>query len=137
MTWHKPSFRMEWNWPMMGCGWSWEMSAKIHTQRMSHAWSTALIDSTSISPMGLLFLFGALLLSGLASPAAPADRGDEVIIVYNTRIPESKALAEYYAQKRSVPTNQIFGLELSTTEEMSRAEFRDNLQDPLARQIAA
>jgi uncharacterized protein (TIGR03790 family) len=84
-----------------------------------------------------LFLLAVLLLSSASSPANETTPGDEVIIVYNNRVPESKALAEYYAQKRQVPTNQIFGFELSTTEEMSRAEFRDGLQTPLAREIAA
>jgi uncharacterized protein (TIGR03790 family) len=83
-----------------------------------------------------MFFFGAFLLLRMTSQAHEAAAGDEVIIVYNTRVPESKAIGEYYAQKRHVPTNQIFGFELSTTEEMSRAEFRDSLQNPLAHQIA-
>jgi uncharacterized protein (TIGR03790 family) len=61
-----------------------------------------------------------------------ANPGDEVIIVYNTRVPESRGVADYYAQRRLVPTNQIFGFVLSTNEGMSRVEFRDALQKPLA-----
>ena len=67
-----------------------------------------------------------------AAPLHAANRGDEVVIVYNTRMPESKAVADYYAQRRLVPTNQIFGFALSTSDDMSRAEFRDALQKPLA-----
>ena len=33
--------------------------------------------------------------------------GDEVVVVYNSRVPESKAVAEYYAQVRQVPEKQI------------------------------
>ena len=41
-------------------------------------------------------------------------------------------MADYYAERRQVPTNQIFGFHLTTNEDMSRAEFRDALQKPLA-----
>ena len=65
-----------------------------------------------------------------------AHPGDEVIIVYNTRVPESKGVADYYAERRHVPVNQIFGFPLSTNEDMSRVEFRDALQKPLAQTLA-
>ena len=73
-----------------------------------------------------------LLACSGAAPLNASNRGDEVVIVYNTRMPESKAVADYYAQRRLVPTNQIFGFALSTNDDMSRAEFRDALQKPLA-----
>jgi uncharacterized protein (TIGR03790 family) len=63
--------------------------------------------------------------------------GDEVILIYNTRVPESKAVADYYAQRRSVPTNQIFGFSVSKGLDMTRAEFRDALQKPLAHELEA
>ena len=62
--------------------------------------------------------------------------GDEVVVIYNTRMPGSKAVAEHYAQMRQVPETQIYGFELTITEEMSRAEFRDALQLPLASRLA-
>ena len=94
-------------------------------------------------------LFGwlAMLTAGLvcgASPAAEAatsrtapsgSSGQEVVVVYNSRLPESKALAEYYAQRRQVPASQIFGFALSTNDDISRAEFRDYLQQPLAKAL--
>jgi uncharacterized protein (TIGR03790 family) len=61
--------------------------------------------------------------------------GDEVVMVYNTRMPESKAIAEYYVKMRHVPVKQIFGFALTTDERMSRDEFRDSLQLPLAHKI--
>jgi uncharacterized protein (TIGR03790 family) len=72
----------------------------------------------------------------LCIPAAVgAGRGDEVIVIYNSRVPESKAVAEYYAQKRQVPANQVFGFRLSTGAEMSRAEYIEELQNPLAKAL--
>jgi uncharacterized protein (TIGR03790 family) len=61
--------------------------------------------------------------------------GDEVVVVYNSRVPGSKIVAEHYAQVRQVPEKQIYGFALTTNEEMSRAEFRDSLQLPLAKKI--
>jgi uncharacterized protein (TIGR03790 family) len=63
--------------------------------------------------------------------------GDEVVVVYNKRVPESKAVAEYYAKLRQVPARQIYGFTLTTNEQMSRDEFRDSLQMPLARRLEA
>ena len=63
---------------------------------------------------------------------AAANAGDEVVVVYNSRVPESKEIAEHYAEQRHVPANQIFGFKLTVDEDMSRAEFRDSLQKPLA-----
>src|SRR5436190_13243286 len=77
---------------------------------------------------------GALLFfAGL--PLRAANPGDEVVVVYNTRVPESKGIAEYYGLKRQVPTNQIFGLDLPTGESMTRGEYQAQLQFPLAKAI--
>jgi uncharacterized protein (TIGR03790 family) len=80
-----------------------------------------------------IYILFAALLPALALPLHGADSGNEVIVVYNTRVPESKEVADYYAKARNVPMNQVFGFALSTSLEMSRAEFRDSLQTPLAR----
>jgi uncharacterized protein (TIGR03790 family) len=63
--------------------------------------------------------------------------GDEVVVIYNSQMPESKAVAEHYAAARSVPANQIFGFGLTTNEVMTRADFTDFLQRPLADRLAA
>ncbi len=71
----------------------------------------------------------------LALPFASHAGGDEVVVIYNTRVPASKPLAEYYAEQRRVPKEQVFGFELPTGEEISRADFRDALQKPLAKKL--
>ncbi len=57
-------------------------------------------------------------------------------MVYNSTLPESKKVAEYYAAKRHVPADQIFGFELTTNLDISRPDFRDSLERPLARKLA-
>ena len=71
----------------------------------------------------------------LAAPIClrAASSGSDVIVIYNSRMPDSKAVADYYAEKRHVPKDQIFGFGLTTNAEISRAEFRDELQKPLAK----
>ena len=82
-------------------------------------------------------LFAVLMVAGLlpAHVARAGGAGAEVVVVYNSRMPDSRVVAEEYAQKRQVPTNQIFGFALSTNEVISRAEFRDDLQRPLAKAL--
>ena len=78
----------------------------------------------------------AVLIFALA-PLLSRAGGDEVVVIYNSRLLESKAVAEHYAQLRQVPENQVFGFALTTNEEMSRLEFRDTLQMPLAKKLEA
>ena len=82
-----------------------------------------------------LFLIEAITACGTLCLCA-ASPGDEVVIVYNTNVPESKEVAEYYAARRLVPANQIFGFALTTNQDMSRKEFRETLQRPLAKALA-
>ena len=61
--------------------------------------------------------------------------GDEVVVIYNNCMPGSKLVADHYAQMRQVPEAQVYGFDLPITEEISRAEFRDALQFPLASRL--
>jgi uncharacterized protein (TIGR03790 family) len=71
----------------------------------------------------------------LAAPLLARAGGEEVVLIYNTSVPESKMVAEHYAKVRQVPAKQIYGFKLPLTEEISRAEFRDSLQLPLAKKL--
>jgi len=84
----------------------------------------------------LLLLAGAPSLCA-AEPASAGSgaAGASVIVIYNKRLPESKSIAEYYASRRHVPANQLFGYDLPTGEDISRSEFRDSLQQPLAKAL--
>jgi uncharacterized protein (TIGR03790 family) len=77
----------------------------------------------------------AILLFALAPCLAWAG-GDEVVVVYNRNLPESKAVAMDYARLRHVPEKQIYGFALTTDEVISRSDFHDLLQVPLAEKLA-
>lgn len=81
------------------------------------------------------FLVSVFSLIATVTLLHGANRGDEVVVVYNTRLPESKSVAEHYAERRQVPANQVFGFNLPVTEIMTRAEFRDQLQLPLVKAL--
>jgi uncharacterized protein (TIGR03790 family) len=81
------------------------------------------------------FYLAILPLSALL--CAAAEPGDSVVVVYNTGVPESKSVAQHYADMRKVPANQMIGLELPSTESMSRTEFRSQLEGPLLDQLIA
>jgi uncharacterized protein (TIGR03790 family) len=86
----------------------------------------------AVGPGKVLALF-VLLLSVAA--ARCEGQGSEVVVVFNSRLPESGEVANYYARQRGVPTNQVLGLDLPTAEAMSRQEFIDLLQKPLRKQL--
>jgi uncharacterized protein (TIGR03790 family) len=61
--------------------------------------------------------------------------GDEVIVVYNTKMAGSKMVAEHYAKRRGVPASQVFGFALTTKEDIKRSEYRERLAKPLAKML--
>src|SRR5207245_54228 len=122
----KKNCQRGWNWRMTGCvsGWLRKGSARFMTQ-----------NSFTRLPCQALCLgwFAAVSLASL--PAA--DSGNSVLVIYNSRLPESKEVAEYYAQKRGVPASQVLGLDLPATEAMTRSEYLEQLQKPLLKNLEA
>src|SRR5688500_1521511 len=74
---------------------------------------------------------GAFGLANLYS----ADTGANVVVLYNSRMPESKKVADHYATRRSVPTNQVWGLDVPTTESITRVEYLDKIQNPILKKL--
>src|SRR6185436_381372 len=77
----------------------------------------------------------AAMLFTCAWGVMAGESGSSVIVIYNRSMPESKRVAEYYAQRRQVPTNQILGFALPESESMTRSEFVDGLQKPLLKTL--
>ena len=70
-----------------------------------------------------------------AAGVRAASEGGQVAVIFNSRMPESRELALYYAERRGVPANQVLGFDLPTTETISRADFREQLQRPLLKAL--
>jgi uncharacterized protein (TIGR03790 family) len=68
-------------------------------------------------------LFGVLL----AAPINPKN----VAIIYNTRVAASKDLAVYYATLRSIPKENLIGLNVEDKDQISRKDYNAQIQEPL------
>lgn len=73
----------------------------------------------------------ALVMSAGSMSHASSREGEATLVIFNSRDPESKALAHYYAERRDIPTHQVIGLDCPTTEEISREEFSTTIEKPL------
>ena len=82
-------------------------------------------------------LFAVANVQAAPPPPSPApavqESGSVVAVIYNKRVLESKDIAEYYAQRRQVPSGQVLGLALPPGETISRKDFSDDLEEPLFR----
>jgi len=57
-------------------------------------------------------------------------------VVYNRKVaPDSRRVAEHYAERRGVPRDQVIGLDLPATENLTRTEYRERLEKPLLKQL--
>lgn len=82
--------------------------------------------------------FALLLATAITLRLAPTTSlagGEEVVVIYNSRVTASKKLAEYYATQRQVPKSQVFGFDLPDNENMSRADYQDKLEKSLAKKL--
>jgi uncharacterized protein (TIGR03790 family) len=72
--------------------------------------------------------------TAFTSQPARAD-GSEVLVIYNSKLRDSKSVAQHYAGLRDVPKSQVLGFALATNNAMTRADFRDSLQKPLLKKL--
>jgi uncharacterized protein (TIGR03790 family) len=64
-------------------------------------------------------------------PAIAGLTARDLVVVYNRTLPESLEVAEYYAKKRQVPADNLVGVEVPTSEDMSRPDFDQKLVPPV------
>ena len=84
-----------------------------------------------------LLLFALLLATVPHLQAEPsmaeitAAYAKRTVVIYNSTLPKSKQLAEYYAKQRSIPKENLVGLKCSEAETISREEFNSSINEPL------
>jgi len=83
----------------------------------------------------LVLLTVAFALGG--GVALAAERGDSVVIVYNSALSESKTVAKHYAAMRHVPNSRVVGFKMPKDEIISRADYEEKLEGPLRRFLEA
>lgn len=75
-------------------------------------------------------ILSILLLAATSLTAAPI-APESVAIIYNSKDPLSKDLAEFYIEKRNIPKANLIPLNVSTKGEIDRQEFNQTIRDPL------
>ena len=59
------------------------------------------------------------------------DLAAHLLVVYNTNDSDSRDLALYYAAKRNIPADRVFGIACPTSEEITRAQYDDTIRSPI------
>jgi uncharacterized protein (TIGR03790 family) len=72
-----------------------------------------------------------VLVIGHVALAAEEDLQNATLVVYNPNYPESKSLAEYYAERRAIPKDRLTALPCSNNEEIDRHEYDTEIAEPL------
>ena len=81
--------------------------------------------------MRVCFHWMLLLLVGSIPPAAAAPAPDTVAVLYNSAVPESLKLAEFYRQARDIPADHLIGLEMPAERDISRDDYEQKIAGPL------
>ncbi len=71
----------------------------------------------------------ALCAPGILLAGAPD--AASTVVLFNKNDPDSQGLAQYYANRRNIPSSQIIGLESPASEEISRADYEQTIASPL------
>lgn len=88
--------------------------------------------SQRIAQVEFMYCRWLAVLTGLLLPFPVQALGpQDVFLLVNKKVPESRRLAEHYCQKRGVPKDHILELELPSGEDISREVFDKNLREPL------
>jgi uncharacterized protein (TIGR03790 family) len=79
---------------------------------------------------GLVSILVLLVLLSAPSVSLALSARD-LVIVFNRNLPESREVAAYYAGKRQVPVDNLVGVEVSASEDMSRQDYDSKLVPPV------
>ena len=52
---------------------------------------------------------------------------EDLVVVYNQNMPESKGVAQYYALKRGVPISNLVGVDVPESEDILRVDYEANM----------
>ncbi len=79
----------------------------------------------------LVLLLPVVIILSCAHGAVSALTASDLIIVFNRNLPESREVAAYYAGKRRVPADNLVGVEVPTSEDLSRKDYDEKLAPPV------
>jgi uncharacterized protein (TIGR03790 family) len=88
-------------------------------------------------PFRILVASLAMLMVPLAARNAAAQTGANVLVIANAAAPASVQIAERYVASRGVPPDQLLRLTAGTNDEIPRAVFERQIQNPIAEWLGA
>lgn len=74
-----------------------------------------------------------ICLGGLVSMARAEISPSSVAILYNSAVPESRELAEFYRMARGIPQENVIALDMPVTPVITRDQFEKQIRNPLRR----
>ena len=77
------------------------------------------------------FAWILLLFAGMPVASMAAISPESVAILYNSAVPESRAVAEFYRSARAIPLENLIGLDMPTQADISRADYEKWILRPL------
>ena len=83
------------------------------------------------------FLVILLLLAGYPAFLRAEISTDQVAILYNSTVPESRKLAEIYREARGIPEENVIALDMPPRADISRDDYDRMILKPLRRQFEA
>ncbi|NJR43432.1 MAG: TIGR03790 family protein, partial [Akkermansiaceae bacterium] len=78
-----------------------------------------------------IIVHALLIFAGLLSNISAAISPQSVAVIYNSKVPESKKLAETYREARGIPIENLISLELPIAADISRDDYEKKIAVPL------
>jgi uncharacterized protein (TIGR03790 family) len=72
-------------------------------------------------------LFLSLVILALTIKDSKAVSAKDILIIYNSSVPDSKEVASYYAKKRGVPKANLIQVNVTASEAIHRLEFKQKM----------
>ena len=117
-------------------GQSWQAPASLRQKTMLDLLSNYSQRRPVTLPLKLRWILVIPLSVALQLFAAAGNElATRVVILANSRLPESVQLAEFYAEKRAIPKTNILSLPLPEAETISWREFLDKVYCPLQKEL--
>jgi uncharacterized protein (TIGR03790 family) len=79
------------------------------------------LETTTAAPASTFFF----------SESLPDDLPSHLLVVYNSKDPDSLSLAAYYAARRNIPLDHVLGIDCSRNEEISRNDYNGTIREPI------
>jgi uncharacterized protein (TIGR03790 family) len=108
---------------------------KIRIRRRQDVLHFAAVSGSSYTGPSWLYISWILLLVFAFRLGIEAQTAEnlpaQTIVVFNTAVPDSEALAEFYAEKRGIVNDHLVALDCPPQEEISREEYDATIAEPL------